>query len=336
MFAVFDGHGQQGDKVSRFLIGNMKSTFRDLYYNIFQMNNLDHPQTTDTITGKKMRAVEVSTQASSKQETELFYKLMTELSILLNYKLNSQDNFDTQLSGSTGIIVVCMRGQLITANIGDSRAVLVTQKPIKSMKTKKKSLQKRSNSVRKPNSYGRKGDLRKGSLSRKSGNGPVNKLVSEKKLVIGSYALSRDLLPSLDCERERILDNGGEVHPSIDSLTGQFIGPDRVWVAGEQYPGLMMSRSFGDQIAHACGVSEIPEIKIVTYNPAIHKGIILASDGVWEHVSNLQSCKMVEEYLAESQADIAVDEIVILALEMWKRTTPGYIDDTSCILAFFK
>jgi serine/threonine protein phosphatase PrpC len=31
VFAVFDGHGQYGDRASRFLIGNLKSTFVELF-----------------------------------------------------------------------------------------------------------------------------------------------------------------------------------------------------------------------------------------------------------------------------------------------------------------
>lgn len=109
----------------------------------------------------------------------------------------------------------------------------------------------------------------------------------ENSSVIGVYALSRDHLPSIEAERLRILNSGGEVRPTLDQSSGKFIGPDRVWLAGEDYPGLMMSRSFGDLMAHECGVTEIPEVKIINYNPHIHKGLILASDGVWEHMNNI-------------------------------------------------
>ena len=40
-----------------------------------------------------------------------------------------------------------------------------------------------------------------------------------------------------------------------------FIGPPRVWLKDQDYPGLAMSRSFGDRVAHSVGVSEEPEIK---------------------------------------------------------------------------
>ena len=97
-----------------------------------------------------------------------------------------------------------------------------------------------------------------------------------------------------------------------------------------------MSRSFGDQIAHSCGVIEEPEVKIVSYNPKVHRGLFLASDGVWEHVSNNMAAKLLEQYVKENQTSVGVDVVVINALQKWKITTPGYVDDTSAILALFK
>ena len=41
---------------------------------------------------------------------------------------------------------------------------------------------------------------------------------------------------------------GGRVEPYKDDRDG-FIGPYRVWHKFEQYPGLAMSRSFGDKNA---------------------------------------------------------------------------------------
>lgn len=46
-----------------------------------------------------------------------------------------------------------------------------------------------------------------------------------------------------------------------------------------------MSRSLGDRIAHRVGVSCQPEIKEYTLK-AEDKIIVLASDGVWEFLTN--------------------------------------------------
>ena len=46
-----------------------------------------------------------------------------------------------------------------------------------------------------------------------------------------------------------------------------------------------MSRSLGDQIAHTAGVSTEPEVMKFEVGPE-HKFIVIASDGVWEFLSN--------------------------------------------------
>ena len=47
----------------------------------------------------------------------------------------------------------------------------------------------------------------------------------------------------------------------IESYKGRYgenVGPARVWLKKEQYPGLAMSRSIGDACAHSVGVSALP------------------------------------------------------------------------------
>ena len=46
-----------------------------------------------------------------------------------------------------------------------------------------------------------------------------------------------------------------------------------------------MSRSLGDKIAHSVGVSSMPEVLEFMLSPD-DKIIVIASDGVWEFISN--------------------------------------------------
>jgi serine/threonine protein phosphatase PrpC len=46
-----------------------------------------------------------------------------------------------------------------------------------------------------------------------------------------------------------------------------------------------MSRSIGDYVAQSVGVSPVPEINIYDLSPD-DRVIIIASDGVWEFLSN--------------------------------------------------
>lgn len=96
--------------------------------------------------------------------------------------------------------------------------------------------------------------------------------------------LSRDHKPDTPSENNRIIKHGGRVQPYYDE-EGKAIGPPRVWVANDDKPGLAMSRSFGDRLAASVGVTWIPEIIDYKLSPE-DKFIILASDGVWEFISN--------------------------------------------------
>ena len=70
---------------------------------------------------------------------------------------------------------------------------------------------------------------------------------------------------------------------NIDS-NGNPLGPLRVWVKNEDFPGLAMTRSYGDQIAASVGVSSIPGI--LTLDTTIkNKAIIMGSDGIWDFIS---------------------------------------------------
>eukprot|EP00954_Amorphochlora_amoebiformis_P030060 1394073-Amorphochlora_amoeboformis.AAC.1 len=73
-----------------------------------------------------------------------------------------------------------------------------------------------------------------------------------------TIALSKDHKPEDPTERERILKAGGRVHP-LKGIYGSA-GPHRVWLGKQDLPGLAMSRSIGDSLAHTVGVTDIPDI----------------------------------------------------------------------------
>jgi serine/threonine protein phosphatase PrpC len=68
-----------------------------------------------------------------------------------------------------------------------------------------------------------------------------------------SMPLSRDHKPSLMIERQRIIDYGGRIERQKDTL-GRHVGPERVWMANIDLPGLAMTRSFGDEAGIKSGV----------------------------------------------------------------------------------
>ena len=144
-------------------------------------------------------------------------------------------------------------------------------------------------------------------------------------------ALSRDHKPSDLDEAERIKSCKGKVHPYIDD-DGKYVGPDRVWNEEEELPGLAMSRSFGDEIAKKIGVYSEPEVKIFPYNEE-DKFIVIASDGLWEYVSNKEVTDIVGKYHEKNDCDGAVSKLYEISKERWIKYD-DYIDDISIIVAF--
>ena len=79
-------------------------------------------------------------------------------------------------------------------------------------------------------------------------------------------ALSKDHKPDDPKEAAHIIANRGRIDCFRD-VFGHQVGPLRVWLKGEDIPGLAMTRSFGDSVAARVGVNAIPDIKAITLQP---------------------------------------------------------------------
>ena len=151
-----------------------------------------------------------------------------------------------------------------------------------------------------------------------SGNNSSNSIVK----------LSRDHKPNLMEEKKRILAAGGRV----EKIYG--MGPYRVWFKDGDYPGLAMSRSIGDTLAHKIGVSDLPEIMEFNVSNVKPIAIVVASDGVWEFMNNEQVKNIVIKYRNSQDGLGCSKEIVEKARQIWKGTSFA-IDDITCVVAFF-
>ena len=108
-------------------------------------------------------------------------------------------------------------------------------------------------------------------------------LIKENKEII---ELSKDQKPENENEKQRIESMGGIVSQCNDLYDdGKEGGPFRVWMKGCDYPGIAMSRSIGDKIAHSIGVINEPEILEFNLDEN-SKYIILGSDGIWQFLKN--------------------------------------------------
>lgn len=116
---------------------------------------------------------------------------------------------------------------------------------------------------------------------------------------IEATALTNDHKPDLPEERQRIVEAGGKIRAFKDNDTNEDIGPQRVWLQNQEMPGLAMSRSLGDKIAHSVGVSSVPEVLEHTLG-SDDKFVVIASDGVWEFISNDEVAQLIVPFYFEN------------------------------------
>lgn len=109
-------------------------------------------------------------------------------------------------------------------------------------------------------------------------------------------ALSRDHKPDEADEAARVRRCNGRIEqsrlqpgmvvPGLRTQAGMFYGPKRVWLKNKQVPGLAMTRSIGDMAATSVGVTASPEITVFPNLTANDRILVLASDGLWDRLSN--------------------------------------------------
>ncbi|KAK7263634.1 hypothetical protein RJT34_31227 [Clitoria ternatea] len=138
--------------------------------------------------------------------------------------------------------------------------------------------------------------------------------------------LTVDLKPDLPREAERIKRCKGRVFALQDE-------PEvpRVWLPFDDAPGLAMARAFGDFCLKEYGVISIPEFshRLLTERDQF---IVLASDGVWDVLSNEEVVEIVSSAPTRSSAArILVDS----AAREWKLKYPtSKMDDCAVVCLF--
>jgi serine/threonine protein phosphatase PrpC len=163
--------------------------------------------------------------------------------------------------------------------------------------------------------------------------------VGDSRCVLGKFDgknwkaknLTRDHKPNEEDEKKRITEKGGRIEAYKDD-DGDFVGPERVWLKEENIPGLAMSRSFGDEVAHTVGVVSQPEI--FEYNFLNEdKFILLASDGIWEFISSDECVNIVKDYYLKDDIDGALNYLYKESSKRWIMEEE-VIDDITLIIMF--
>ena len=178
--------------------------------------------------------------------------------------ISPSQNINTFGSGTTAIALIVSDTGLHIASVGDSRAIMATL-PCKSVL--------------------------------------VQKVKSEGKFktdfvparAVEALQLTIDQKPNLEAEMARIVKSGGLVAKALN-LQGDPHGEYRVFQAGKDIPALAMSRSLGDVAGKQVGVIAEPIVDFFPILPFADQFVVLASDGVWDVMSNEEVASFLETF----------------------------------------
>ncbi|RLN08670.1 hypothetical protein C2845_PM11G01640 [Panicum miliaceum] len=145
---------------------------------------------------------------------------------------------------------------------------------------------------------------------------------------LSAVQLTTDQKPNLPQEAERIKRCNGRVFALKDEPS-----VPRVWLPGEDCPGLAMARSLGDFRLKRHGVVSEPQVA----HRRVGRGdlfIILATDGVWDVLSNEEVVSIVCATPRKQHASKAVAEA---AAQRWRTRYPSSrVDDCSAVCLFLR
>ncbi|RYR12982.1 hypothetical protein Ahy_B04g070220 isoform C [Arachis hypogaea] len=149
---------------------------------------------------------------------------------------------------------------------------------------------------------------------------------------IDSFQSGTTALTVIKQGEDLIISNLGDSR-AVLATTSDEPGVYRVWMPNGKTPGLAISRALGDYCVKDFGLISVPEVTQRKLNSR-DQFLILASDGVWDVISNQEAVKIVG---SSEEKGKAAERLVKCAKHEWKRKRRGIaIDDISAICLFFQ
>ena len=121
--------------------------------------------------------------------------------------------------------------------------------------------------------------------------------------------------------------------PCWTSEAADSADPPRLWMPDALYPGTAFTRSLGDAAAERIGVIPDPEVRPRALTPS-DRFLILASDGVWEFMSNQDAVDLVASEEARGDPQRACVLLCVEAYRRWLRNETRTDDITAAVLWF--
>ena len=304
MFAVYDGHGRDGDLCSQFARDKLPGYLAKNLKKAKQKESRNHQNRLQRMAEKRggdfepAEAVELS--------KDQWQKAALKAHVETNMAMHRDEGLDDSLSGTTSISCFFhgRRNRVTICNVGDSRAILG-----------------------KAQSNSRNGQTAMKAFPLSRDQTPYRKDERARIRATGARILSLDQLEGL----EPINDDS---HTDEDMELGEELDeggdPPRVWSPHGDYPGTAFTRSMGDAMAEELGVYAEPEMLTKDLKPE-DKVIVVASDGIYEFLTNqsvmdicakfsdpLEACRAVvaESYELWLQYELRTDDITIVVIFM--------------------
>ncbi|KAJ0234968.1 protein phosphatase 2C 65 [Hirschfeldia incana] len=138
--------------------------------------------------------------------------------------------------------------------------------------------------------------------------------------------LTVDLKPCVQREAERIVACKGRVFAMKEE-------PDvyRVWMPDDDCPGLAMSRAFGDFCLKDYGLLCVPEVFFRKVSGE-DEFVVLATDGIWDVLSNEEVVKIVGSCKDRS---VAAEMLVQRAARTWRTKFPTSKADDCAVVVLY-
>jgi serine/threonine protein phosphatase PrpC/CRP-like cAMP-binding protein len=299
LFAVYDGHGKDGDLCAQFARDRMPSHLTKHLQKMKEKEARIHAQELDRLTKRKTGDIDPLLQVELPKQQ--FQQAALRAHVECNEAMHADATIDDSLSGTTAISVYFhgRRNRVTVCNVGDSRAIIGKQS-------------------------GRA--LKAFPLSRDQT--PYRRDERARIRAKGARILSLDQLEGL----EPINDQDDSSNNDDDLELGEELDeggdPPRVWSPNGDYPGTAFTRSLGDAMAEDLGVFAEPEMLTREIKPE-DRVIVVASDGIYEFLTNqsvvdicakftdpLEACRAVvaESYELWLQYELRTDDITIIVI----------------------
>ena len=290
IFGVLDGHGINGHLVSKYIsyyiineIENNKNIQKcnniKALYNLFKLNNF-----------KLINKVFTNAEKS-----------------LLNV------SFDCNFSGTTACIIFQIGQNLICANIGDSKAILISNIQNNNINTNISN-----NNIKNFDSFLSYDETKNKNIIEKLLNDSKkislkNSKITQKAKIIN---LSRDLKLIFPKEKERIIKNDGHIE-QFKKKDGKKQKPYSVFIGSKKYTHLKMSRSIGDFAASKEGMISDPEIIEFMLNDNV-KYLVIGSNNIWEFLSSEDVMNIGYKYYDVINPNIFCNDLIQKTIEKFK------------------